>query len=204
MRKFFISISILFLWAFGHFTSRFSPFGRRPSKSDKNKFKVSDHFNYKRGVFENQTIGLIRKMKRKNLKKNMIKAWFDAGEDRVPLETLPEVKPNIEDFLKPSDSLKTIWFGHSTLLLNLDGKIILIDPVFSKSASPVNWILVRFQNAILELEELPEIDYIVISHDHYDHLDMETIKFFLDKKRTKFITPLGVGSHLTGWGIEKN
>ena len=96
-----------------------------------------------------------------------------------------------------------IWFGHSSFLLNMEGKIILVDPVLSDSAAPVSFLVQRFQAPVLKLEELPEIDYIIISHDHYDHLDMETVKFFADKK-AEFITPLGVGEHIKSWGIEKS
>jgi len=67
--------------------------------------------------------------------------------------------------------------------------------MFSSAASPVSFMIKRFQEPILALNELPDIDYILISHDHYDHLDMESIKFFQNKK-VQFITPLGVGSHL--------
>ena len=77
------------------------------------------------------------------------------------------------------------------------------NPVFSKSASPVNFIVPRFQPPVLELEKLPQIDYILISHDHYDHLDMETVLFFKEKN-VRFITPLGVTSHLKKWGISES
>lgn len=120
---------------------------------------------------------------------------------RIPQAKLPEVKPDIKEFLAPSDFLKFIWLGHSTLLLNMEGKIFLIDPVFGKSASPFDFMIPRFQPAPISLNQLPYIDAIVISHDHYDHLDRSTVKHFIHKT-TKFIVPLGVGKHLTDWGIE--
>lgn len=129
------------------------------------------------------------------------KVFFEGGA-RIPKGKLPEVKPDLGAFLTPADNMKFIWFGHSTLLLNVDGKTILIDPVFSASASPFNFLVKRFQPSILKLEELPPIDKIVISHDHYDHLDEKTIRFFASKA-TQFIVPLGVGRHLLDWGIHK-
>ncbi len=129
--------------------------------------------------------------------------WFFGDDnDRSPKEKLPEVVPNIKSFLVTSDHIKVIWLGHSTLLINLGGKIILLDPIFSKAASPVPFVVTRFQPPVIKLKDLPHIDYVVISHDHYDHLDRDTVQYFKDKK-TLFLSPLGVGSHLRGWGIQK-
>lgn len=125
------------------------------------------------------------------------------SETRIPKGKLPESHPNVAEFLKPSESLKFIWMGHSTLLLNVNQKIILIDPVFSDNASPTSLFVKRFQAPVLKLEDLPPIDAIVISHNHYDHLDKETILFFKNK-HTRFILPLGVGEDLLDWGIKAN
>ena len=130
----------------------------------------------------------------------MKKVFLDQG-DRIPKDKLPEVRPDLESFLAQDDSMKFIWFGHSTILLNMDGKNILIDPIFSGAASPVSFAVKRFQPPVLSLEELPEIDFIVISHDHYDHLDKKTIKFF-SKKKTKYLVPLSVSRHLKSWGVK--
>ena len=131
------------------------------------------------------------------------KFFFGGGKSRKPKDKLPELTPIFKDFVGLHDQVKFIWFGHSTILVNLHGKLILFDPVFSKYASPLMFLNKRFQPAVIKLEELPPIDYIVISHDHYDHLDLEAMEFFKEKKQTKFITPLGVSSYLHGWGIEK-
>lgn len=118
---------------------------------------------------------------------------------RSPKSNLPEVKPDLTEFLKPAENMKFIWFGHSTLLLNIDGKIIMIDPVFFH-ASPLEFMVKRFQPPVLKLEQLPHIDIIVISHNHYDHLDKKTIKHFKNKS-TGFIVPIGVGDNLREWEI---
>jgi L-ascorbate metabolism protein UlaG (beta-lactamase superfamily) len=134
-----------------------------------------------------ETIGLIKKM------------LFEKS-NRAPQGRMPEMKPDMNAFLKPSSSMKFVWFGHSTLLLNLDGKVLLIDPVFSNTASPFSFMIKRFQRPVLNLSQLPHIDAIVISHDHYDHLDKESILHFKNKT-TQFILPKGVGEHLRDWGI---
>lgn len=127
------------------------------------------------------------------------RVFFEGG--RRPLTKLPEVVPDYESFLSPDGEIKFIWFGHSTLLLNLDGKIVLIDPVFHH-ASPVSFLVKRFQPPVTPVTELPAIDVIVISHDHYDHLDRLTVEAFQEKS-THFIVPSGVGNHLRDWGIPR-
>jgi L-ascorbate metabolism protein UlaG (beta-lactamase superfamily) len=105
--------------------------------------------------------------------------------------------------MQDNDGFKFVWLGHSSFLINFRGKTILYDPVFSSSVSPIYILGQRFQPTPVSLEELPPIDYIIISHDHYDHLDIESIRFF-ENSNTVFFTPLGVGSHLRSWGIEEN
>jgi len=87
--------------------------------------------------------------------------------------------------------------------MNVSETIILIDPVFSPTAAPVNFTAKRFQPPVVSLQELPNIDVVLISHDHYDHLDMKSVKYFKDSD-TEFITPLGVGLHLNRWGINSS
>ena len=80
---------------------------------------------------------------------------------------------------------------------------MLIDPIFSSSASPFSGLVKRYQPPVIALEDIPEIDFILISHDHYDHLDMATIKHFRTKDG-KYIVPLGVSPHLLQWGVDPN
>lgn len=132
---------------------------------------------------------------------NLFKKMLFESDSRRPKNKLPEIKADLKLFMEKSDNLKFIWFGHSTLLLNMDGTTILIDPVFSKSASPFSFLVKRFQKAIFSLNELPAIDVILISHNHYDHLDKKSILFFKNKN-TNFMVPLGVKNILIKWGIE--
>ncbi len=121
---------------------------------------------------------------------------------RVPRSPIPVETPAPTDFDVPSrDGLRITWFGHSTALLEIEGKRILTDPVFSKRASPMNWVgPVRFHKTPMDAEDLPRIDAVVISHDHYDHLDRETA-LALARKAGGFYVPLGVDARLIAWGV---
>jgi L-ascorbate metabolism protein UlaG (beta-lactamase superfamily) len=132
----------------------------------------------------------------------MLKEWFSKRKDGRPSALMPEQQPDMKLFLSESDVPRVIWFGHSTFLLNLGGTIVLVDPVFGKAAAPVSFTAKRFQAPVLSIEELPPIDIVLISHDHYDHLDADTIRFFRNQA-SEFLTPLGVGGHLQRWGIAR-
>ena len=182
--------------------SNCSQFGTLPKGKDLIRLKNSKQYDYKKRKFVNRRLDIIEVMRKRIDSASITWDWFFGDNNRVPEKKMPEATPDMESFLKQSDRIKFIWLGHSSLLMNFLGQIILLDPIFSKEASPVPFIVRRFQPPVIKLDELPEIDYVVISHDHYDHLDMDTIKYFKNKK-TQFLVPLGVGSHLKGWGITK-
>lgn len=121
---------------------------------------------------------------------------------RTPREELPIVKRSRKDFEKPPvEGLRVTWLGHSTLLVEIDGKNLLLDPVWGERASPFTWAgPKRFHAPPLAIDELPSIDAVLISHDHYDHLDYRTISS-LGNNIPRYVVPLGVGSHLEAWGI---
>lgn len=102
--------------------------------------------------------------------------------------------------------IQITWFGHSSIMLDVNGKRILFDPMFSKYASPFPGFVRRFRNSILftksDFDLLGKVDAVVISHDHYDHLDYTSIDKIKDIT-DKFFVPLGVSSHLKKWGIEE-
>lgn len=179
-----------------------SSLGTKPTDEEKRRFETSPHYDREQGVFVNRDrLAYERMQKRDKFDDGMFKFMFGNENNEKPETGLPVLKPEVKEFLAPSDEIKVIWFGHSTLLVNLQGTIILIDPILSGYASPVFFAIRRFQDPPLQLQDLPRIDYILISHDHYDHLDRKTIRFFRDKTN-RFIVPLGVGSHMKGWGID--
>ena len=127
--------------------------------------------------------------------------FFRKHPGRRPADIIPSVKTDLLNL--PRDQNVLVWFGHSSYLMQVDGKRILVDPVFSGNASPVPGMIKAFRGAdIYSVEDLPEIDYLLITHDHYDHLDYETI-CELRPKTGLVICGLGVGSHLEHWGYDK-
>ncbi|MBL8327509.1 MAG: MBL fold metallo-hydrolase [Rubrivivax sp.] len=120
---------------------------------------------------------------------------------RVPAAPLPAVDPR-EAWSRPAQQpLRATWLGHSTVLLEIDGWRVLTDPVWGPRASPTTLAgPKRFQPVPIALRELPRLDAVVISHDHYDHLDWPTVKA-LARTPVPFITSLGVGAHLEAFGV---
>ena len=182
--------------------------GENPSGAHLDELRKSPNYSTDNERFKNRRENIFEEMrKRDSFWKNPMKRFsnnmlFNPNQT-VPEIVLPEIRPpDLKEFLKPTGSIKFVWFGHSTLLINIQNTIILVDPVFSPSASPVNFIVPRFQPPVLELNELPKIDVVLISHDHYDHLDMNTVQY-LSNKVSKFIVPLGVTSHLKSWGVSE-
>ena len=163
--------------------------------------KIENYLPKTKEYFNTETTTVMKVGFKENMK--VIKEVFFDSKNRKPKYRLPQISPNFKSFTEKSDKVKFIWFGHSTLLLNIDEQNILIDPVFSGNAAPFSFMVKRFQPPVVGVESLPKIDTIVISHNHYDHLDKKTIKFFKDTE-TKFIVPLGVKNILIKWGIDKD
>ncbi len=130
------------------------------------------------------------------------KAMFSANEHGRPTVTPPFVAIDARRFqLAPESGLRVTWLGHSTLLVEIEGRRFLTDPVWGRRCSPVTWLgPERWYEPPLPLTDVPKLDAVVISHDHYDHLDHETILSMKDWDTT-FIAPLGVGAHLVYWGV---
>ncbi len=127
---------------------------------------------------------------------------FGGSKHRVPTAAVPPQSHAPGQFeAAPETGLRVTWLGHSTSLVELDGKRVLVDPVWGPYAGPGKFMgQRRFFPPPLPLTELPEIDVVVISHDHYDHLDYPTIRQ-LAHTRASFVAPLGVGAHLEAWGV---
>ncbi len=171
-------------------------FGKLPSNERLEKIKKSP--NFKNGSFQNQSIT-------PNLTGNsgFLKALYDflfKSHERVtPESQIPSIKTDIKNLKADEDVL--IWFGHSSYFIQIDGKKILVDPVFNDHASPFPWMVKAFKGTNpFKAEDIPDIDYLIITHDHWDHLDYNTLQK-LKGRTKKIVCGLGVGEHLEYWGF---
>jgi L-ascorbate metabolism protein UlaG (beta-lactamase superfamily) len=131
-----------------------------------------------------------------------VREFLWGGERRTPGRPLPAVDPHAVWSRRPDTGLRATWLGHSTVLIEIDGWRVLTDPVWGARASPSTLLgPKRFQPVPVALRDLPAVDCVVISHDHYDHLDYPTIRA-LTRSNVPFVTSLGVGAHLQAWGID--
>ena len=129
-----------------------------------------------------------------------LKFLFGDKSHLLPHKKLPTVKTNLKDLPENLDC--AVWMGHSTIYLQLAGKKILLDPVFSPYASPIFFVNKAFEGSnIFSAEDFPEIDILAITHDHWDHLDYPTV-MALKSKVKKIICPLGVGEHFELWNFD--
>ena len=133
-----------------------------------------------------------------------MRKFFSKGEEQVPTRTLSTKAFLKEEFesAKP-DMISFCWFGHSSVLLKVENKMILIDPVFGERASLFKYLGPKRFNYSNQytIDQLPQIDAVLISHDHFDHLEYETI-IALKNKVKLFFVPLGVRTHLEKWGVD--
>ena len=176
-------------------------FGAKAKKSDIEKYSKSKYWNGK--IFENLEVTTMN-ISIQTLPKLLYKQ-FCKKEGRQPQKPLSIIPFNKEHFIEPYPSMRSIWYGHSAILMRLDNKTILIDPMFGSNAAPIAPFAVqRFSKNTLELiDEFPEIDLVLLSHDHYDHLDYDSIQK-LKSKTKQFYVALGVKRHLVSWGIPEN
>jgi L-ascorbate metabolism protein UlaG (beta-lactamase superfamily) len=127
--------------------------------------------------------------------------FLRTGGRRVPTAPLTTLDPRPSWARPPETGLRVTWLGHSTLLLEVDGVRVLTDPVWGARVSPVGFAgPKRFHPVPVRLDQLPPLDAVIVSHDHYDHLDYPTVRE-LAKVEVPFITSLGVGAHLESWGV---
>lgn len=186
-----IMIATLFL--------NFSPqFGTGASKEQKVFYAKSGHYENEKFVNRIPTVMNLRYWK-------MMKEMFKKSPNRSPKENIRVNKIDsisIENHI--SEVTRLTWFGHSAFLLEIDGKKILLDPMFGESPAPHPLLgPKRYSKELpIEIEKLPFIDAVILSHDHYDHLDYQSIQK-LKGKVGQYFTALGVGNHLKGWGISE-
>ncbi|MDR1461349.1 MAG: MBL fold metallo-hydrolase [Campylobacteraceae bacterium] len=190
---------ICFIIAFIAFYLNTAKFGALPSGEYADLIQKSS--NYKNGKFQNilptpqatEGVGFVEMM---------TKYLFYSPPNLRPSTPIPHVKTDLLNLNKDENIL--IWFGHSSFFMQIEGKSILIDPVFSKNASPVPFTTKAFEGTnSYNAEDIPNIDYLVITHDHWDHLDYSTI-MNLKNKIKRVILPLGVGAHFKHWGFDES
>jgi L-ascorbate metabolism protein UlaG (beta-lactamase superfamily) len=135
----------------------------------------------------------------------ILREYINNTAENVPKRQLGPFKTDASIYKrKPASGLRITWIGHSSLLIEIDGIHILTDPVWSERASFSSFMgPKRFFEAPLPLDELPPLDAVLISHDHYDHLDKNTIKFFAGKS-IPFFCSKGVANYLAEWGVLRN
>ncbi|MDV5171608.1 MBL fold metallo-hydrolase [Photobacterium rosenbergii] len=136
----------------------------------------------------------------------LLTAWIKFLTNKIPEATpdfaLPSEKTDLHALDKESNVM--VWMGHSSYFIQLDGVRFLVDPVFSDNASPVPYTNLAFEGSnIYQAEDIPEVDYLLITHDHWDHLDHPSV-VAVREKVAQAITPIGVGSYLTQWGYDES
>jgi L-ascorbate metabolism protein UlaG (beta-lactamase superfamily) len=175
---------------------RLPKFGSLSKGERLDRINASPH--YRGGKFQN-IYPLPESIVNNSQKKSLWEFFFPKGRAK-PNEPLPIIKSD----LKNLKNEEIIWFGHSTFLFRLNDRNFLIDPVFSSYASPLPFLNRAFLGTrdLYTAKDLPKIDYLIISHDHWDHLDYKTV-ISLRPKVTKVICALGVGAHFERWGYPK-
>lgn len=195
MKIFLIVLAVIFVIAVAIivFINQKS-FGKSPSGKRRARMERSWHF--KDGAWQNE-VATNMMSGDDNMLKIFWKFLFNTNSDRYPKEPVEAVKTDLNAL--PRDSDLMVWFGHSSYLLQLSGKRILVDPVLVQ-ASPVPFVNKPFKGSdIYKPEDMPEIDYLLISHDHWDHLDYWTVKDIKERVHN-VIVPLGVGENFEYWG----
>lgn len=187
------------LFKFLHYTMYSKQFGGKVTKKLSEQYQQSA--NWKNGKFQNleETSLHISLSKMPGI----IYRQFSGKVKREPAKPLPIRALDKTAFLKESELPKMVWYGHSVLLLRLNGQTLLIDPMLGPSASPIGPVTTkRFSTNTLDLiDDFPEIDLVLLTHDHYDHLDYDSIRK-LKAKTKRYFVALGLKRHLVRWGID--
>lgn len=159
--------------------------------------------NWKNGKFENLAETTMD-ISLKTIPSLLYKQIFEKN-GRYPQEPISVTPFDKETFLAPSDTARMIWYGHSVVLMRINGKTILIDPMLGPNASPIApFPTKRFSTNTLDfIDSFPPIDLMLMTHDHYDHLDLASISLLKDKVANYFVA-IGAGRHLEKWGVAKS
>ncbi len=197
-----VVVIVILVMGYLLFVSYYPTFGGDVSKARQELYANSDQFAD--GAFKN-TKDVPKDPSFSEMLTIARKFFFqkvEHGRPSLPIEVQKQDSITLADY---QGKTQLIWFGHSAFLLQMEGKNILIDPMLSDVPAPHPWLGgKRFSEELpVEIEKLPKIDAVIISHDHYDHLDYESIKKL--KGRTgQYFVPLGVGVHLEAWGVSED
>jgi L-ascorbate metabolism protein UlaG (beta-lactamase superfamily) len=173
-------------------------FGGVPANARLARIEQSKH--YRSGAFQN--VDATDVMRREVSYWGMLLDNFRKPADVEPRQPLPTVRTNLNTL--PTNETSIVWFGHSSYLIQSGRTTILVDPVLSGYASPVSFFGKSFPGTnVYGVADMPPIDVLILTHDHYDHLDYETLTALRPKVK-HVITSLGVGAHLDRWGYEAN
>lgn len=167
--------------------------GRNPSGKRLERIKQSS--NYRENIFQN--LSKTDQLSKDSSYFKILKDNFTKSKKTQPNKALPFVKTNLSALNLEEPTI--VWFGHSSYLIRINNKNILVDPVFSGNASPFSFMIKAFKGANeYGVNDMPEIDLLLLTHDHYDHLDYKTLQLLRFKVKKVFCA-LGVGSHLEHW-----
>jgi len=199
----FVGALLLVLLFGGFLFIKLSPeFGGKPTSEQKEAFAQLDH--YEEGAFTN-LIPTSMDMSFGNIV-SVLRDFIQGIPNSTPDFSLPVESVDSLDIATHTDSIAQItWFGHSAVLLEIDGSRILLDPMLGDVPAPHPWLgNDRFNKELpISVEQLPSIDAVLISHDHYDHLDYGSVQKLKEKVKN-FYVPLGVGAHLSQWGVAES
>jgi L-ascorbate metabolism protein UlaG (beta-lactamase superfamily) len=159
--------------------------------------------NWQEGAFQNLE-NTSMSFNWQSVPKLLYKQFFES-KGREPDSPLPILELDLDEFLAPADHAKFVWYGHSVVLMRIGNSTILIDPMLGPNASPIApFKTKRFSADTLNLiDQFPEIDLLLMTHDHYDHLDMDSIRLLMPKVKQYYVA-MGVARHLVYWGVDKH
>ena len=168
-------------------------FGAKPNQTG-----FENESNFKNGIFHN--LSQTQVMSKEGSFFKVLGEWLNKSKENEPKDIIPVIESDLKNL--PNNPIVT-WFGHSSYLLCVDEKTVLVDPVFHR-ASPIPLFGKPFPTSFdYDIQHFPTIDYLVITHDHYDHLDYQFIKKIIPQVK-QFVVSAGVEAHLLLWGAKEN
>ncbi|GAB5539964.1 MAG: MBL fold metallo-hydrolase [Salibacteraceae bacterium] len=193
---FLVLILTIIVWMYS------SPqFGGSPSEEQIALYQTTDHhdgeafFNYERTNMDMDVSTMLE----------TLREFLNPVENIAPKGDIKPIPVDPKTLGEDPMKTKITWFGHSSFLLEMDGKIILLDPMFGVAATPHPWLGTKRYNSTfpVAIDELPQIDVVVYSHDHYDHLDYGSVLDIMDRV-DHWLVPWGMDNHLIEWGVDPN